>query len=397
MSTLIDENIQQSFDPLALLRPVPGGDGVCGLPPDSADAPKVRGGNAFIWLASTRKDAVDQEELDAGLGEESEEEKKQAAAEPPARLWERIFNVSQQYLRNNGKDIRIAFHCLEAWIRKDGLDGLNAGLELLRGCIAAYWETLHPLPAAGGGTDRRIDCLIEYYALRDDAALEYSPLFFALTRHVPVATDGKNTFFLHDALETGTGSPDPARISASLRTAAAATPPETAGRWLAAARRAVENCAALERLAASPEFSRGDIPFPAPAKLRRRLEEIESFLLALHPRSGASPEAGGELSALEAGASPQRPASAAGAFPDPGRLVSLIASSRRADNLRLLRVLGRRFQDTEPHSPVGYVLARWAGLAELPLPKLLDELGILGGSERSALDTFAGVRAPESK
>lgn len=385
----IDENLRQSSDPLALLRPIAGQDAPAGLPPDSPGAPKVNGGNAFIWLASTRDKAIILEEIEAGLRDEKE---RSADAEPPARLWERIFNVAQQHLRDHGKDIRIAFFCLEAWIRRDGLTGLCAGLELLRGCIAAYWDMLHPLPAVGAGTeaDRRIDCLVEYYAARDDVALDYSPLFFALNRHTPVAADGKNIFRLHDALEDGLGRADPNRIPENVRRAAALTPPETARAWLAACRRALENCAALEAPALAPEFAAGDIPFPAPGKLRRRVEEIEALLLALYSPSredgiAAQPGADAENAGEEA---------APGAV-DLGGLISRIASNRRADNLRILRILGRRFQDTEPHSPVGYAVAHWAGMAELPLPKLLDAMGILGDGERSKLEVFAGVRAPD--
>ncbi len=392
MPALIDEITPCCFDPLALLRPIPGEGGPAGSPPDSADAPRVRGGNAFIWLAATREKALALEEIDAGLRDESE---RPPDAEPPARLWEQIFTVSQQCLHAHGKDIRIALFCLEAWIRRDGLSGLASGLELLRGLLAAYRETLHPLPPDDAAPDRRAECVAEYYAARDDAALEYSPLFFAMNRHVPVATDGTASLFLHETVAEGSGSPEPGGLPETVRHAASATARETAASWIAACRRALEQCAALERLTAAPEYGREGIPFPSAAKLRRRLEAIETLLLALYPldaAAGAAPRADAEEDAAPA-------ASRAGdaAFPDLGRLIAHIAGNRRADNLRILRILGRRFMDTEPHSPVGYALAHWAKMAEYPLPKLLDEMGVMGEGERKNLQIFAGVHAPDSK
>ncbi len=390
MSAIIDESLSRSFDPLALLRPISGPDGVAGLPPGSEGAPRVGGSNAFIWLSSTREKALLVEEVDAGLRGENE---RPSDAEPPTWLWERIFNVTHHYLREYGKDIRIALYCLEAWIRRDGLAGLSAGLELLRGLVAAYWETLHPLPSSGSGEDRRLDCLVEYYASRDDVALNYSPLFFALNHYVPVAISGKNILHLHATIAEGVAHLDPGMISDNVRNAAATTPPEIAALWLSACRRALENCAALEKLAVSPEFSKDEIPFPAPVKLSRRLEEIESLLIALYPHEGRRvlrPEREGERARPEE--------SVAGIdFPDMDRIAVQIATNRRADNLRILQVLGRRFQDSEPHSPVGYALSHWADMAELPLPKLLDAMGFIENSERMGLQVFAGVRAPDKQ
>ncbi len=391
MTTIIDESLPQSFDPLALLRPLPGSNGVAGASPDSESAPKVSGGNVFIWLSSAREKAIALEEIEAGLRGDNE---RPPDAEPPARLWERIFNVTHRYLREYGKDIRIALYCLEAWIRRDGLTGLGAGLELVRGLVAAYWETLHPLPFGDSGEDRRIDCLLEYYASRDDVALEYSPLFFAMDHHIPVATSGKAVWYLHDVIEKGGGSPNLGRISDNLRDAAAVTPPEIARSWLYACRHAIESCVALERLAIAPEFISDGIPFPTPGKLRRRLEEIEALLSALYPyRTGVLAQSGKEENeAFEPGK--EKPDS--GSILDMGHLESQIIANRRTDNLRILRVLGQRFQATEPHSPVGYAIVHWTDMAELPLPKLLDAMGIMGNGERMNLQIFAGVRAPEN-
>lgn len=365
---------------------------MAGASPDSENAPKIGNGNAFIWLSSTREKALALEEIEAGLRGEDE---RPPDSDPAARLWERIFNVTHQYLWEYGKDIRIALYCLEAWIRRDGLTGLGAGLELLRGLVAAYWETLHPLPFGDSGEDRRIDCLVEYYASRDDVALEYSPLFFALNRHIPVATDGKNVLYLHETIEEGSAHPNVGRISENIRNAAAATPREMTLAWLYACRRAVENCIALERLAIAPKFASDGIPFPTPGKLRRRLEEIEMLLVALYPQSsGVLADTGKREDEVAEQQGKEKLDS--GGFPDIGRLISQIIANRRSDNLRILRILGRRFQDTEPHSPVGYAITHWAGMAELPLPKLLDAMGIIGNGERTNLQIFAGVRAPDN-
>ncbi|MCC8167679.1 MAG: type VI secretion system ImpA family N-terminal domain-containing protein, partial [Planctomycetes bacterium] len=383
MSNTIDLTTARKIDTLELLRPIPGPDAPAGCVPDSNNAPRVEGQNILIWLNDTRKRAIALDEEKAGLPKDGAPDREN---EHPALLWENIIRASQSFLLDYGRDIRVTFYCLEGWLRRDGLAGLAQGLLLLRGMLAAYWETLHPVPREGAEEDRRQDCLASYFAVRDDQALEYTPLFLALNLYVPVADDGKGEpNMLGECLEAGVTRPDAALIPERVRVAAGATDPLLGRAWLAAARAAIHECAAYETLVAGLRFSFGPAPMPPIRKLRQRLEETAAVLTALYDRQeGTAAESTDENAEVAS-------------IREPERLAEQLLTNKRSDNLRLLRALGRCFRNNEPHSPVGYALSHWADMAEKSLPELLDAIGFVADKERVGLQEFTGSTAPRGR
>ena len=58
--------------------------------------------------------------------------------------YKKVFQVSSKALKEKGKDLFIAGFLCEAWARQEGFEGLLQGVELLRGLMEQYWDTLYP-------------------------------------------------------------------------------------------------------------------------------------------------------------------------------------------------------------------------------------------------------------
>lgn len=381
MTDMIDLSVNRKVDVLELLRPVAGGETPAGLPPDSENAPRVEGKNVLIWLAGARNRALALDEEKAGLPAESTAPI--GENEQPARMWENIITVSQTYLMDYGKDIRIVFYCLEGWMRRDGPAGFADGLLLLRGMLATYWEWLHPAPREGAEVDRRQDCLASYFVATEEMATEYTPLFLAMNQYFPVAKTEEATVFLGDCLIEGVSRLDASLISDSVRAEVARTDSATGRQWLDAVHRAIRECHSYAGMTTGLRFSFGPAPMPSMRKIQRYLEDFSVFLGTLYGRS-VDVETLDDEDAAESGAS----------LPVPELLAEQLLTNKRTDNLRLLRALGRCFRNNEPHSPVGYALNHWADLAEMSLPELLDAIGFVDDNERGGLQIFTGVKAP---
>lgn len=70
--------------------------------------------------------------------------------------WESIEQRSISFLTKQSKDLQMAAWLLEAWLRRRGLAGLLAGLELMRSLLETYWDCAHPQIDEDGSCDGRV-------------------------------------------------------------------------------------------------------------------------------------------------------------------------------------------------------------------------------------------------
>ncbi len=56
----------------------------------------------------------------------------------------KVIKLATKALLEKGKDLFIAGFLCDAWARQDGYDGIQRGVELLRGLLDNFWETLYP-------------------------------------------------------------------------------------------------------------------------------------------------------------------------------------------------------------------------------------------------------------
>jgi len=69
--------------------------------------------------------------------------------------WRGCAALCAEALATQGKDLQVAAWLCEAWMRVDGLPGLLAGIRVLDGLVARYWDTAWPRIDEDGDADAR--------------------------------------------------------------------------------------------------------------------------------------------------------------------------------------------------------------------------------------------------
>jgi len=101
----------------------------------------IAGGNPSG--VSLREQPVYEEIKDARFESDSG---KRRPEDPPARKadWPKVLKLTTDSLATRSKDLEIAGWMVEALIRRDGIAGLRDGLQLVKGMIDGFWDTLYP-------------------------------------------------------------------------------------------------------------------------------------------------------------------------------------------------------------------------------------------------------------
>lgn len=100
-----------------------------------------------------------------------------------------VVKLATDALANRTKDIWIASRLTEALLRKHGFAGFREGLDLLRGLIENFWDTLYPELEDGDAELRAMP--LEWIAARFGEALRQVPL---TNPRPPLAKTGYNWF-----------------------------------------------------------------------------------------------------------------------------------------------------------------------------------------------------------
>jgi type VI secretion system protein ImpA len=70
--------------------------------------------------------------------------------------WSLVASLCSQTLRERSKDLQIAAWLTEAWIHLHQVEGLRAGIRLIKGMLDTYWEGVHPRQSEDGDYDARV-------------------------------------------------------------------------------------------------------------------------------------------------------------------------------------------------------------------------------------------------
>jgi type VI secretion system protein ImpA len=288
-----------------------------------------------------------------------------AGTEPRKINWQAVADGCKTLLARHSKDLEGAAYLTEALIRLDGLGGLDQGLEVVHGLVANFWPGLHPgapspedpdlmpelrtkwLTWVGGGTDLQNALRsVPVEALGDDGRmLTFGDLLDA--RRVQRAYQENPTEYER-------------LVEARILT------PEA---WSAAVGRAhpdrLEATAALadrcrQRLQDLLTLCEQQFPadaVPSVGKLAELLEMLAQEMRAPSIGGVAGGDAGSDDGgSMATGSSASARGASVGA---PGAIAS------RDDAMRSLQAVARYLRQTEPHSPVSYMLdrcARWLGM-----------------------------------
>jgi type VI secretion system protein ImpA len=283
--------------------------------------------------------------------------------------WEELRSACLAAL-DKSHDLRPAVYLTAALLHTQGIPGFADGLQLLRGLLEQYWESLYP----------PLD--------EDGDAMERSSALFNLTnfhkvlkplRNIPLVEDrAVGRFSLQDIeiAEGRTGAPEGyggelpqvGVIQAVFQAVGQDTSQELAAA-LGRARDALDAIETLFREHAGPDQA------PDLSRLKEQLQRVDVALRAYMPGgSGATSEtevseaSGHQASGVEMSASQQ----AVGAVPPPPARAGDIQS--RQDAVAAMEGIARYFRRHEPSSPIPLLMERAKRLVDMDFLSILRDV-----------------------
>jgi type VI secretion system protein ImpA len=216
--------------------------------------------------------------------------------------WVLVTKLASDVLAKQSKDLQIAAWLSEALLRREGFSGLREGLDLLRGLVADFWETVYP-EIEEGDTEMRATPL-DWVGSRFEEPIKRVPLTrggldwfrYKESRAVPYEADcaenEKNQQARSTAIDDGKLTPE------EFDTDFDATPGASYAQWQVELDGCLE---AVDALKALCEEKFGDYA-PNFGTLRNALEEVRQTVRILIAKKGgpAGKESDEEAPAVEA-------------------------------------------------------------------------------------------------
>ena len=260
------------------------------------------------------------------------------------------------------KDIRVSSYLVQALVRTDGFEGLRDGLDVMRGLVTEFWESMHPAldPDDDNDPTMRINVI---------AALCDAQAMLRGVREAPlVSSRALGRFSLRDvqvvggqmALPEGQDAPDGAssRARSWTRTSKSSPPrSEAIGRSIELCQQIEDDLTAKVGTSDAPDLS----------ALRDVLKEARQALSErLTKRGVVGAEDAGAAGAEAGGASP------GGGGAAPARIAGEISS--REDVIRVLQKASEYLTRNEPTSPVPLLLERARRLIGMNFLEIMRDL-----------------------
>jgi type VI secretion system protein ImpA len=294
--------------------------------------------------------------------------------------WQKVVQVSTRILSGESKDLEVAAWLLEGLVKRHGFAGLRDGLRVLRELHTQFWENLHPVIEDG---DREIRTgRLEVLNKLLPPAIKFIPLVISsggpgygywqykesqdienLRRGA--ASDAEKRRQLDEALKEGKLDGD------KFDKAVAATP--------------LAHCSALleQIVQAGQEFAQltkildekyGE-DAPSLRLIKEALNDCQSLMDSLVRKKG-----GVGLQSSQPAEGTSSPDGATNGTPSDSITSGPLRD--RSAALRQLTAVAEFSQQTEPHSPISYLVQRAAKWGEMPLDEWLQEViknpGVLG-------------------
>lgn len=353
----VSENTSASAPPVidvgALLAPVPGGN------PAGED---LKHAGLYDQIVEARR-------ADDGLGQGD------WVRETKTSDWDGVARLAADALAQRTKDIKVCAWMTEALVKLHGFAGLRDSLRVMRGLHERYWEGLFP-----DKEDDDLDARANALSLMQRQAA-------AALRQTPVTAGGLNYGHWEESNAFNVGPEVESEVADERRARAARDGKVTSEDWLkektltprsfyetahATVAECAEEVAALDRVV--DELYGGDAP--SLVDLRKSLEAVGGVVERIvrekrlgEPWPGDAAAAGAGPSAAEPQAQPgagngDGVAAAAGPHA-PAGVAGPVRTRQEA--VRRLGEVAAFFRQTEPHSPVAYLVERAVKWSEMPL------------------------------
>lgn len=310
--------------------------------------------------------------------------------------WNGIVRLTSEALRSRSKDLQMATWLAEAWVRLDGLAGLERGIELVTGLIERYGPEIHPRVE-----DDAADPALRLAALgRLEGALPEALLWLPMTRprgedgEVRAWGDWKRALYLENlSANHPEAAAEAGGVSREQFLASAGLTPD--GFYPPLAERTERCRAALGRLAtlADDRYGRDAPGFTVPREELEAIGRLARRLAADRGETARAVEAAAETPAATEAATaaappietavgeedemsaPNEPAAdPAAPTPDTAAADSPCRITTRAEAYRALDQAAELLLRIEPHSPVPYLVKRAVRWGHLSLSELYAEL-----------------------
>jgi len=279
-----------------------------------------------------------------------------------------VIKLATEALTTKSKDLQIAAWLTEALIARDRLVGLREGLDLIRGLIENFWETLYPEIDEGDLGMRA--AAIEWVGLRLDPMI----------RKVPLTKNKLNWLKYQESRLVGYEDDVKGNEAKTLaRQQAIAEKKCTAEEFDEAAKLtgvtyyqqlAEDLAAALQSVEALETLSDQKLGREAPSfkNLRAALEDLESAVKHYTPaKESAQEETAPVEDPTETAEAPESAAPAAGRPAKPRKTIATEEPADREDAVRRVVHMAQFLRKENPQSPIAYLLLRalrWGELRE---------------------------------
>jgi len=314
----------------------------------------------------------------------------------------RVIDIAVSALTERAKDLQIAAWLTEALTAQHGFAGLRDGLKLLSGLEENFWDTLHPEIDEGDmeGRANAISWLESQAALLVlkapiTSAESYSYVDWEDSKKFDIPEDFDSLDIeIRDQIKQSIAKAEADRRATgeSWRKAKG----QTRRRFYEELNVAIEECSAavseLDRINESL-YDRNQVP--GLSNLRTSLDTVHSQVMKLLAEKRL--EEPDEIAYDEsAAADDSTPGNGSASFSGGGSVQG------RADALRRLGEIARFFQQTEPHSPVAYLVQRAVRWGNMPLESWLqdvikDENVLFQLRQTLGLDSSAGPASYEAE
>lgn len=288
--------------------------------------------------------------------------------------WPLTIKLVTDALAHKTKDLQLAAWLVEAWLRRDGVAGLKDGLDLLRGLVENFWDTLYPELEDGDAEFRATP--LQWVGDKLEAAVKETPLTrnklnfiqFKESRAVGYEADAADNETKAAARQEAIA--DGKITGEDFDAAFDATPKSFYANLL-------ENCDAvresIDSLTETCDSRFGDVS-PSFGRLRNVIEEARQTVhILLQKKRETEPDAVAEPEA-ESASEPEpefepvaSPTAAAAAAPAraPIRKSPAGEPASREDAIAQIVAAARFIRREEPYSPVPYLMLRGLRWGEL--------------------------------
>jgi len=285
--------------------------------------------------------------------------------------WQTVLTTAPEILKSHAKDLEVAAWYTEGLLREYGVAGLRDGFRLIHKLIEGFWDNLYPMPDEDG-IETRVAPLI---GLNGDGG--EGTLMVPINK-IPLTQAGTYSSFAmwhyeqaQDLEKIVDAKKKEARKSAGaitlemIQQGVLETPVKTYEELTSDVNECIE--AFAQMTAALDQLCGHDSP-PS-SNISNRLNRLKEVLVFLTKglAKPAAPVAQEGSSDVEADVAVAQAAAATVSVGD-GTI-----SSREEAHRTMLKIADF-FRETEPHSPVSYVLEQAVRWGNMTLPELLSEL-----------------------